>query len=34
LVYVLEHDPGWKTLYKDKVCILLERQSSAALSGH
>ena len=26
LVYVLEHDPHWKTLYKDKVCILLERQ--------
>jgi len=34
LVYVLEHDPGWKTLYKDKVCILLERQSPAAPSGH
>ena len=33
LVYVLEHDPHWKTLYKDKVCILLERQS-AAPSGH
>jgi hypothetical protein len=26
LVYVLEHDPRWKTLYKDKVCILLEKQ--------
>lgn len=26
LVYVLEHDPHWKMLYKDKVCILLERQ--------
>jgi len=26
LVYVLEHDPHWKTLYKDKICILLERQ--------
>jgi hypothetical protein len=33
LVYVLEHDPHWKTLYKDKVCILLERESSAASSG-
>ncbi len=33
LVYVLEHDPHWKTLYKDKVCILLERQSPAAPSG-
>ncbi len=32
LVYVLEHDPHWKTLYKDKVCVLLERQSSGA--GH
>jgi hypothetical protein len=26
LTYVLEHDSHWKTLYKDKVCILLERQ--------
>ena len=26
LVFVLEHDPHWKTLYKDKVCILIERQ--------
>jgi hypothetical protein len=34
LVYVLEHDPAWKTLYKDKVCILLERQTPAASSGH
>jgi hypothetical protein len=33
LVYVLEHDPHWKTLYKDKVCILLERESSTASSG-
>ncbi|MBV9623180.1 MAG: hypothetical protein JOZ14_04290 [Acidobacteria bacterium] len=23
LVYVLEHDPRWKTLYRDKVCVLL-----------
>ncbi len=34
LVYVLDHDPHWKTLYKDKVCVLLERQSSAAPPGH
>ena len=26
LVYVLEHDPHWKTLYKDSVCVLLEKQ--------
>jgi multisubunit Na+/H+ antiporter MnhB subunit len=24
---VLEHDPAWKTLYKDKVCVLLERRA-------
>ena len=30
LVYVLEHDPQWKVLYKDKICELLARQSSAA----
>jgi len=30
LVYVLEHDPHWKTLYKDKVCVLLERQAATA----
>ncbi len=29
LVYVLEHDPRWKILYKDKICELLERQSFA-----
>ena len=29
LVYVLEHDPRWKVLYKDRVCELLERQPSA-----
>ena len=26
LVYVLQHDPHWKTLYTDKVSVLLERQ--------
>jgi hypothetical protein len=26
LVYVLEHDPRWKTLYKDNVCVLLEKR--------
>jgi hypothetical protein len=25
--YVLEHDPRWKVLYKDNVCVLLERQA-------
>jgi hypothetical protein len=30
LVYVLEHDPHWRTLYKDKICILLQRQSNTA----
>jgi hypothetical protein len=34
LVYVLEHDAGWRVLYKDKVCVLLERQGQPALSGH
>jgi hypothetical protein len=29
LVYVLEHDPRWKMLYKDKVSILLQRQFPA-----
>lgn len=26
LVYVLEHDPNWKTIYKDNVSVLLEKQ--------
>lgn len=26
LVYVLQHDLEWKTVYQDKVCVLLERQ--------
>jgi len=26
LVYVLEHDPRWKTIYKDSVSVLLEKQ--------
>lgn len=30
LVYVLEHDPHWKTLYSDKVSVLLEREPPAA----
>ena len=25
LVYFLEHDPAWKEIYRDKVCVLLER---------
>jgi len=32
LVYVLEHDPAWKEIYSDKVCVLLE-QTDAAPSG-
>jgi hypothetical protein len=30
LVYVLEHDPRWRVLYKDKVCVLLEKQADAS----
>jgi hypothetical protein len=26
LVYVLEHDPRWKTIYKDDVSVLMEKQ--------
>lgn len=26
LVYVLQQDPHWKTLYKDRVCILLAKE--------
>lgn len=26
LMYVLQQDPHWKTIYKDKVCVLLEKQ--------
>jgi hypothetical protein len=26
LVYTLQQDPHWKTIYKDKVSVLLERQ--------
>ena len=25
LTYVLEHDPEWKEIYSDEVCVLLER---------
>jgi multisubunit Na+/H+ antiporter MnhB subunit len=35
LVYVLEHDPRWKVLYKDRVCVLLEKQAGVSLTaGH
>jgi hypothetical protein len=35
LVYVLQHDPHWKVLYKDKVCVLLEKQAGVSLTvGH
>ena len=30
LVHVLENDPNWKTLYRDSVSVLLEKQTSAA----
>ena len=26
LVYALQQDPHWKTVYQDKVCVLLEKQ--------
>ena len=29
LVNVLEHDPGWKTVYRDKVCVLLEKAAAS-----
>jgi hypothetical protein len=28
--YVLEHDPRWKVLYKDNVCVLLQKQPRRA----
>jgi len=31
--YVLEHDPRWKVLYKDKICVLLQKQSSTLPLG-
>jgi len=35
LTYFLEHDPRWKVLYKDKVCVLLEKQAGDSLTvGH
>jgi hypothetical protein len=30
LTYVLEHDPKWKVLYRDKISVLLERTNAAA----
>jgi hypothetical protein len=27
LTEVLERDPRWKTVYSDKVCVLLERRA-------
>ena len=29
LTYVLEHDAGWKVLYRDKISVLLERQNGS-----
>ena len=36
LTYVLEHDPGWKVLYRDRISVLLERTKdySAPLAAH
>jgi multisubunit Na+/H+ antiporter MnhB subunit len=33
LVYVLEHDPRWKILYKDKICVLLGKQAGVSLTA-
>jgi hypothetical protein len=33
LVYVLEHDPRWKVLYRDKVCVLLRKQAGISLTA-
>jgi hypothetical protein len=33
LVYVLEHDPRWKVLYRDKVCVLLQKQAGIPLTA-
>ena len=30
LIYLLQHDPRWKLLYQDKVCVLMERQTAAS----
>jgi hypothetical protein len=30
LIYLLQHDPHWKVLYQDKVCVLMERQMPAS----
>jgi hypothetical protein len=30
LIYLLQHDPRWKVLYQDKVCVLMERQMAAS----
>jgi hypothetical protein len=30
LIYLLQHDPRWKLLYQDKVCVLMERQTDVS----
>ena len=30
IVYLLQHNSKWKTVYQDKVCVLMERQTVAA----
>lgn len=31
--FFMEHDPDWKTVYTDRVSVLLERKATAAASG-
>jgi hypothetical protein len=33
LTYVLEHDAGWKVLYRDKISVLLRRADDVAGAG-
>jgi hypothetical protein len=33
LVYLLQHDPHWKVAYRDKVCVLMERQMEASAAA-
>ena len=30
LTYVLEHDPEWKEIYSDELCVLLERVNASS----
>jgi hypothetical protein len=33
LTYVLQHDPEWRTVYSDSVCVLLERANTLTANG-